>query len=167
MRRKDREFTGTELIFSVLQTLPAGHLSMVDNGRPYGVTMNFSAEMENGCITLFFHGAKEGRKAEIWRRNPEVYFFADRDDGEKDVNVPGKDRYQTTHYVSVAGHGVMEEITDLTEKRKYLAALVAKYFPLPLGLLPKAMLEAVGVWKLVLKDPTGKANPPLKEHPDS
>ncbi len=74
--------------------------------------------------------------------------------------MPNGRRNQTTYYVSVAGSGVMEEITDLAEKRKRLAAMVAKFFPTPMDTLPDAMIQAVGVWKLILRNPTGKSNPP-------
>lgn len=160
MRRKDREIKDFSKIAQIIRELSIGHLAMIDGDQPYGVTMNYDAEIEDGIVTLYFHGAKEGRRPEIWKRNPAVYFFAERDDGEKDVVMPNGRRNQTTYYVSVAGSGVMEEITDLAEKRKRLAAMVAKFFPTPMDALPDAMIQAVGVWKLILRNPTGKSNPP-------
>lgn len=38
--------------------------------------------------------------------------------------------------------------------------MIAKFFPTPMDTLPDAMIQAVGVWKLVLRNPTGKSNPP-------
>lgn len=43
---------------------------------------------------------------------------------------------------------------------KRLAAMVAKFFPTPMDALPDAMIQSVGVWKLILRNPTGKSNPP-------
>ena len=86
MRRKDREIRDSSAIFDILRSLPIGHLAMNDSGKPYGVTMNYYAELRPGQFpVIFFHGAKAGRKAEILARDPVVYFFAERDDGSKDT----------------------------------------------------------------------------------
>lgn len=38
--------------------------------------------------------------------------------------------------------------------------MIAKFFQTPMDTLPDAMIQAVGVRKLVLRNPTGKSNPP-------
>ena len=69
MRCKDREIKDFSKIAQIIRELPIGHLAMIDGDQPYGVTMNYDAEIEDGIVTLYFHGAKEGRRPEIWKRN--------------------------------------------------------------------------------------------------
>ena len=72
MRRKDREIKDFSKIVQIIRELPIGHLAMIDGDQPYGVTMNYDAEEKDGIVTLYFHGAKEGRRPEIWKRTPSV-----------------------------------------------------------------------------------------------
>ena len=162
MRRNDREIKDRSIILDIVRSLPIGHLAMNDAGKPYGVTMNYFAEPgPDGSIVLYFHGAKEGRKADILARDPHVYFFAERDDGAKEIVRPNGMRSVTDLYVSVAGDGVMEQITEPDEKRRILIALANAFAATPFESLPDAVVEMTAVWKLVLRRPTGKSNPPV------
>ena len=161
MRRKDREIRDSSAIFDILRSLPIGHLAMNDSGKPYGVTMNYYAELRPGQFpVLFFHGAKAGRKAEILARDPVVYFFAERDDGSKDMIRPDGSRSVTNLYVSVAGEGVMNSVDDTSEKRRVLLAMANAFTKEPFDYLPDAVVEMTAVWRLELSTLTGKSNPP-------
>ena len=70
MRRYEREMADKAELEAVLAKATVVHLAMVDEGRPYVVPMNFG--YADGC--LYLHGAKEGRKMRILRRNPAVCF---------------------------------------------------------------------------------------------
>ena len=161
MRRKDREIRDPAAILDIIRSLPIGHLAMNDSGKPYGVTMNFFAETRPGLLpVLFFHGAKSGRKAEILARDPAVYFFAERDDGSKDIVRPDGSRSVTNLYVSVAGEGVMHSVDDAAEKRRILLAMANAFSSVPFDFLPDAVVEMTAVWRLELSALTGKSNPP-------
>jgi len=161
MRRKDREIRDPAAILDIIRSLPIGHLAMNDSGKPYGVTMNYFAEPRPGLLpVLFFHGAKSGRKAEILARNPSVYFFAERDDGTKDIVRQDGSRSVTNLYVSVAGEGVMHSVDDMTEKRRILLAMANAFSSVPFDFLPDAVVEMTAVWRLELSTLTGKSNPP-------
>ena len=161
MRRKDREIRNPSAILDILRSLPIGHLAMSDSGKPYGVTMNYFAETRPGLLPiLFFHGAKSGRKAEILARNPAVYFFAERDDGRKDIVREDGSRSVTNLYVSVAGEGVMFSVDDPAEKRRVLLAMANAFSTDSFDYLPDAVLEMTAVWGLELTSLTGKSNPP-------
>ena len=163
MRRADREIKSFSILLDIFQSLPTGHLAMIDEGNPYGVTMNYLAEPgQDGSVVLFFHGANAGRKAEILARNPHVYFFADRDDGAKEIVRPNGVRSVTNLYVSVAGEGMMETVTDPNEKLRILIAMANRFATTPFESIPDAVVDMTAVWKLVLLHPTGKSNPPLK-----
>ena len=161
MRRKDREIRDPSAILDILRSLPIGHLAMSDSGKPYGVTMNYFAETRPGLLpVLFFHGAKSGRKAEILARDPAVYFFAERDNGSKDIVRPDGSRSVTNLYVSVAGEGVMHSVDDAAEKRRILLAMANAFSSVPFDFLPDAVVEMTAVWRLELSALTGKSNPP-------
>ena len=164
MRRTDREIKDIRIILDILCSLPAGHLALNDAGKPYGVTMNYLAEPgPDGSAVLYFHGAKEGRKAEILARDPHVYFFAERDNGPKEIVRPGGMRSVTNLYVSVAGEGTMEQVCEPEEKRRILIALANRFVESPFEFLPDAVVEMTAVWRLVLKKLTGKSNPPCRD----
>ena len=162
MRRQDREIKDYSVILDIIHSLPVGHLAMNDAGRPYGVTMNYFSELDaDRNAVLYFHGAKEGRKAEILSREPRVYFFAERDDGPKVTVRPNGTKSVTNLYVSVAGEGVMEPVGDATEKHRVLLAMANAFSDEPFDSIPDAVMEMTAVWKLVLRSATGKSNPPL------
>ena len=162
MRRQDREIKDPSVILDIIISLPIGHLAMNDAGKPYGVTMNYLSKLDvDRNSVLFFHGAKEGRKAEILTRDPHVYFFAERDDGPKVIVRPNGTKSVTNLYVSVAGEGVMEQVEDASEKRRVLLAMANVFSDEPFESLPDAVVEMTAVWKLVLHGVTGKSNPPL------
>ena len=162
MRRQDREIKDPSIILDIIHSLPFGHLAMNDAGKPYGVTMNYLSELDvDRNAVLYFHGAKEGRKAEILARDPHVYFFAERDDGPKVIVRPNGTKSVTNLYVSVAGEGVMELVEDAAEKRRVLLAMANAFSDEPIESIPDAVVERTAVWKLVLNGVTGKSNPPL------
>jgi len=162
MRRQDREIKDPSVISDIINALPFGHLAMNDAGKPYGVTMNYFSELDaDRNAVLYFHGAKEGRKAEILSRDPHVYFFAERDDGPKVIVRPKGTKSVTNLYVSVAGEGIMELVEDAAEKRRVLLAMANAFSDEPFESIPDAVVEMTAVWKLVLNSVTGKSNPPL------
>ena len=162
MRRQDREIKDYSVILDIIHSLPIGHLAMNDAGRPYGVTMNYYSELDaDRNVVLYFHGAKEGRKAEILARAPHVYFFAERDDGPKVIVRPNGMRSVTNLYVSVASEGVMEPVEAPDEKRRVLISMANDFSEEPFESLPDVVVEMTAVWKLVLNCVTGKSNPPL------
>ena len=162
MRRQDREIEDRSVILDIIHSLPIGHLAMNDAGKPYGVTMNYFPELDaDRNAVLYFHGAKEGRKAEILARDPHVYFFAERDDGPKVIVRPNGNKSVTNLYVSVSGEGMMELVEEANEKRRVLLAMANAFSEEPFESLPDAVVEMTAVWKLVLHGVTGKSNPPL------
>ena len=162
MRRQDREIKDPSVILDIINSLPIGHLAMNDAGKPYGVTMNYLSELDaDRNAVLYFHGAKEGRKAVILARDPRVYFFAERDDGPKVIARPNGNKSVTNLYVSVSGEGMMELVEEANEKRRVLLAMANAFSEEPFESLPDAVVEMTAVWKLVLHGVTGKSNPPL------
>lgn len=83
--------------------------------------MNYGFTMEDGKLTLYLHGAKRGRKLDVLRVNPKVFFSM-----ECDVQMFEGDvacRYGTA-YSSVLGAGVAHIVDDPAEKCRALSIIM-------------------------------------------
>lgn len=123
MRRKDREVKDLNGIFDIIERCNVVHLGMVDNGLPYVVALNFGYEREGDGLILYFHCAMEGKKIDILRNNPDVYFQMDC------VNelIRGSSERPCAYcwrYDSVMGSGRAEFIDGMQEKAHALNKLV-------------------------------------------
>ena len=80
MRRRDREVVDVAEKEAILGRVTCGHLAMLHDGKPYGVTLNFGWERDSaGSYVLWFHCAGEGRKIDALTANRNVWFFAERE----------------------------------------------------------------------------------------
>lgn len=121
MRRKDREVNNIDEIIAILTHCSIIHLSMVNGNKPYSIPLNFGfvvREKENHkVINIYFHGAKEGKKIDILRTNPNICFstvaFSEVGSLNKDLSVPCD---WTTYYESVIGSGKVSFLEDSEEK---------------------------------------------------
>lgn len=116
--RREREVTDPAQIIEILDKSMIVHVGMVDGDEPYVVPMNYGYTMEDSKLTLYLHGAKWGRKLDIMRANPKVFFSM-----ECDVQAFAGDiacRYGTA-YSSVMGRGTAEILEDVEAKKKGLS----------------------------------------------
>ncbi|MEG1427524.1 MAG: pyridoxamine 5'-phosphate oxidase family protein [Oscillospiraceae bacterium] len=113
MRRKDKEITNPEEILRIIDSCEVLHLAMVDGDTPYIVPMNFGYTWEDEKLTLYFHGANEGRKLEILQKNSKVSFVMDCEHRLVTGELPCQYSYE---YASVMGEGRAEMVTDPQEK---------------------------------------------------
>ena len=123
MRRIDREVKDTDSIFDIIERCNVVHLGMVENGKPYGVALNFGYDRSDDNLILYFHCAMEGRKIDILKENPNVYFQMDC------VNefIPGSVERPCAfcwRFDSVMGSGEIEFVTDINEKAYALNKLI-------------------------------------------
>lgn len=124
MRRKDREISDIGEILNILDKCTVMRLGMSDNGAPYIVPLNFGCILEDGRLFFCFHSAPEGRKADILRADPNVFFEADRLIGITGGDMPCQ---WSCDYESVTGSGVVTFLTEGAERKKALDAIMAKY----------------------------------------
>ncbi len=160
MRRKDREITDPAIIREIVASATECHLALLDNGVPYGVTLNYGFEERDGVFTIWFHGAYEGRKADAVRRNPEAYFFQESGCKFYEGRYPNGGTYMTMYYSSAAGAGKIEFVEDPEEKRHGLAVLTARFSKTPVSVFPDAVIRATAIWKMVIPHMTAKRNAP-------
>ena len=116
--RREREITDPAQILEVLNKTKIVHIGMVDGDEPYVVPMNFGFTMEEGKLTLYLHGAKWGRKLDIMRANPKVFFSLECDVQPFEGDIAC--RYGTA-YASVMGRGTAEILEDVEEKKTGLS----------------------------------------------
>lgn len=121
MRRKDREVTSIEEIQRILEACKICRLGFSDQGSIYIVPMNFGAVFEEGRLVLYFHGAREGRKLDLIRKNPMAGIEMDC----RHELVTGDTACQYSyHYASIIGNGRAEIVTEPREKQKALSVIM-------------------------------------------
>ena len=148
MRRKDRAITEEETI-ALLSTVEYGVLSTVsENGKPYGVPLNFC--FIDHCI--YFHCTVEGHKIDNIKQNKSVSFCAV---GNTEI-LPAK---FGTKYESIIVSGEVEEVFDVN-KQIALEGLIHKYSPefIEKGIkYIEGKKEKFKVFKITIDKLTGKA----------
>ena len=119
--RREREVTDIGEIVKILDSAKIVHVGMIDGDRPYVVPMNYGYTMENGKLTLYLHGAKEGRKLDVLRANPNVFI-------EIDTDIVPFEGITACHYgvgyASVMGEGTAELVEDSDGKKQALSILM-------------------------------------------
>lgn len=119
MTRRELELTNRNEIIDILNQSMVVHIGLVDGDEPYIIPMNYGYTIdENGKLNLYLHGATQGRKLDIIRRNSKVFF-------EMECNVQPFDgdvacRYGTS-YKSLMGRGTAIILDDPSEKMTALS----------------------------------------------
>lgn len=119
--KREREVTDPQEIIRILDTAKVLHLGLVDGDEPYVVPMNYGYSMNNGVLTLYLHSATLGRKLNLIRKNPKVFFSAECDVAPFEGNLPCQ--YGTV-YSSIMGRGVAEIVEDVEEKKSAMSTLM-------------------------------------------
>lgn len=115
------ELTEIEEIKKILDTCKILHLGMADGDEPYVVPMNYGYTMEDSELTLYLHGAVRGRKLDVMRSNPKVYFEMSCDV----LPFEGKIACQYgVAYSYLMGKGTAEILEDVEEKKKAMSILM-------------------------------------------
>ncbi len=120
MRRNDREVTDIQEIRALIDECKVIRLAMINGDKPYVVPLNFGYTYENGAFTFYFHGAKEGKKLDVIRKNASVAFEMDCQNALQHGETACTHSY---YYASVLGEG-KAEILEGDEKCKGLSALM-------------------------------------------
>ncbi len=157
MRRKDRELKDMADIVAIAKRETVCTVAFHDEPCPYLIPLNYGAEVEDGKLVLYFHGAKEGTKLDRIRENPHVSYCIYGENVLKiDYDTACK---STTSFESICGNGTVYFVEDLAEKKKALASLMNQVSPKKTfdeNSFAEAMVNAVTVWKIVTENVTGK-----------
>jgi len=79
MRRKDKKITDINEKINVIKKCKVCRIGLSENNMPYIVPLNYGYVFEDDKLTLFFHGAKEGKKIDIIANNNNACFEIDCD----------------------------------------------------------------------------------------
>lgn len=123
MRRKDREIKSLDDVFSVVKNCEVVHVAMVDDGKPYVVALNFGFDRKGDSLILYLHSAFEGRKMDILRKNPAVYFQMNCVN-EFIKGTPENPCSYCWRFDSVMGSGRVEFISDEAEQKYALNRII-------------------------------------------
>lgn len=153
MRRSERAVTDIEGLREILDTCKVVRLGLHDGGNIYLVPMNFGYEMdEDGALTLYMHGSREGKKADLIRACGSAAF--EMDCGHGLVEGETACSYSYT-YASITGMGYAEMVEDPEEKKRALEVLMqcqtGRSFTFTEG-----MASSVAVIRLRVSSYTGK-----------
>ena len=121
VRRDDKEIKDTEGIREILRKGLVCHVAMVDEGKPYMVSMNYGFRDD----AIYLHAALEGRKIDILRKNPDVCFMVYT--GNRLTTGPDACGDWTMKYRSVTGFGRATLIEDDAEKIPAMLIIMDQY----------------------------------------
>lgn len=121
MTRRERQIFDIDKILEILDKSKVVHVGMADGDEPYVVPMNYGYTYENEKLTLWLHGATVGKKLDIIRKNPKVFFEMECDLVPFDGNVACN---YGISYSSVMGKGIATIVEDSEEKQKGLKVLM-------------------------------------------
>lgn len=126
MRRQDREITEFADVIKVMRACQVCHVAFSDEDYPYVVPMTFGMEVkENNRVNLYFHGAKEGRKHELIKKNNKVSFVMEDTHGIVTGLQVGACEC-TMEFECVMGTGTIEYVSE-EEKVAALQTMLQQY----------------------------------------
>ena len=121
MTKRELQVTDPGQIRAILDTAKVLHLGLCADNEPYVVPMNYGYAMEDGKLVLYLHSAVQGKKLDMIRANPRVFFEMDCDqmpfEGEKPC------QYGLV-YSSVMGRGTARIVEDVEEKMQAMTLLM-------------------------------------------
>jgi nitroimidazol reductase NimA-like FMN-containing flavoprotein (pyridoxamine 5'-phosphate oxidase superfamily) len=127
MRRDEFCIQDEALTQEIFKEVSYGTLSLVQGSIPYCVPLNFAIYKND----IIFHGAVEGKKMQLIRKNPQACFNVVKEYSfipsyfTSDTSACAA----TQFFASVFCEGEISLITDLEEKTKALTALMQKIQP--------------------------------------
>ena len=121
MTKRERQITDPGRILEILDQAKVLHLGLCVDNMPYVVPMNYGYAFEDEKLVLYLHSAVRGKKLDMLRQNPNVFFSIDCDR----IPFPGKVACQYgMSYSSIMGHGTARILEDSEEKQQAMTALM-------------------------------------------
>ena len=124
MRRADREIREFDRMLAVADACDCCRLGLLDDAGAYIVPLNFGYEAEGEKLTLYFHGAGQGKKIDLIREQKSASFEMDTRHALVEWETACAYSYR---YQSVMGRGRIRLIEEYEEKVHGLQAIMAHY----------------------------------------
>lgn len=124
MRRTDREVKNFDQMIGIMESCDCCRLGLVSSEGAYIVPLNFGYEREGEKLTLYFHGASQGKKIDLIRAQESAAFEMDtrHELVEGDTACAYSYRYQ-----SIMGRGRIRLAESDEEKFHGLKIIMAHY----------------------------------------
>lgn len=151
MRKFNREVKDFNEIVDIVERCQTIRIGFIDDNMPYIVPMNFGYEVNNNSIVFYTHGAKEGRKHDIIKKNDKICVELDICHGYVDLK-----NAVTCDYESVMGEGKIEIIEDFNEQVKGLELLLKHCKTPNYSAQECAKMNITEVFKITLNSITAK-----------
>lgn len=145
----------TEWAYEIMDKAPYVTVAMTEeDGSPYAVPLSLARVDDK---TFYFHGALEGKKLDIIRKNPMVWLSAVTTC--KPVVGPKDDSF-TLEFKSAMAQGIAEIVTDEAEKVTAMRAICERFLPKHMAAFDASIARSLGrtaVVRITLTaPPTGK-----------
>ena len=155
LTRRELQITDINEIKEILDKSNILHLGLVDGDEPYVIPMNYGYTLESEKLTLYLHGATEGKKLDLMRANPKIFFSIESDIEAFEGRVACQ--YGTSYY-SVMGKGTATILENPEDKMKGLSLFMKSQTGIDFE-FNERMVSAVSVIKLDITDYTAKHRP--------
>ncbi|MDE5820191.1 MAG: pyridoxamine 5'-phosphate oxidase family protein [Lachnospiraceae bacterium] len=145
MRRNDREVTDLMKIENIISRCTCCRIGFHDEGEVYIVPLSFGYAAKGDTYIFYFHGAKEGRKIDLIKKNPVVGFEMDTNYAlnEADLACGYSARFQ-----SIIGSGVISIVSEIEEKKSGLSLIMEHHTGKQDWNFDEKKVNAVTVFKL-------------------
>lgn len=157
MRLHKREIHAPEIFREILEECEVVRLGLQDEEGMFIVPVNFGYDyiIENGkpILSLYIHGAGEGRKADAFAADPRV--AVEMDCCHEIITGDYTCSYSYA-YRSIMGNGVIRKLEDPEEKVYGLAKIMEHLAPEAKLEFSEAMLDRTEVFRIDVKSFTGK-----------
>ena len=121
MTKRERQIKDEAQITAILDAGKVLHLGLAVDNEPYVVPMNYGYTRENGKLVMYLHSAVRGKKLDMIRANPRVFFEIDCDLVPFESELPCQ---YGLSYSSVMGKGIAYIVDDVEEKKKAMSILM-------------------------------------------
>ena len=121
MTKRERQITDPQQIQHILDTAKVLHLGLCADNEPYVVPMNYGYTLEGEKLVLYLHSAVQGKKLDMIRANPKVFFELECDLRPFEGRLPCQ---YGCSYSSVMGRGEARLVGDVEEKKKAMSILM-------------------------------------------
>ena len=153
MRRAERAVAALPEILAILDQCDALRLGLTGPEGPYVVPLNFGYAEKDGSLTIFFHCAKAGRKADMLAADPRVCFEADC--SHKLISGPKPCAYSFA-YESVIGFGKARLLSEDADKAMGLSRIMARFSLAASFEFEPAALAHTAVYAIGVESVSGK-----------
>ena len=157
MRLNKREIKDPDMLRDIIESCDIVRLGLRDRDGMFIVPVNYGYDIETDGtglkLTLYIHGAREGRKAEAFAADPSVALEMDCMDG---IITGDYTCSYSCAYRSIMGNGTIRELTGEQEKIHALTRIMEHMAPGARIEFRPEMLERTGVYRIDVKKFTGK-----------